>query len=83
MYVCTCVCMFTASYASLLAISRRILNCSTVCDFLCSSPILFSDDFLVLRERVLSSSWAFLHAIDVDLKVGRFLVSLIPAEDVL
>lgn len=28
-------------------------------------------------------SLAVLHAVDIDLKVGRFLVSLIPAEDVL
>lgn len=49
--------------------------------------VLFSGGYPVLK-RVLSSPRAarysaFLHAIDVNLKVGRFLVSLIPAEDVL
>jgi len=45
--------------------------------------VLFSGGYPVLKRVLLSSPRtarysAFLHAIDVNLKVGRFLVSLIP-----
>lgn len=65
-YVYVCMCIYCSRVLSLLAFRspaisrRRILNCSTVCDFLCgsSSCSSFSDGYPVLRKRVLSSARA-------------------------
>lgn len=63
---------------------RRIFDCSTVCDFLWFFLVsCFPMDILPYVSascRLLGppDTLPFLHAVDVDLKVGRFLVSLIP-----
>lgn len=90
-YVYVCMCIYCSRVLSLLAfrsprsLADEFSTARQLCDFLCgsSSCSSFSDGYPVLRERVLSFARAarysaFLHAIDVDLKVGRFLVSLIP-----
>lgn len=88
-YVCLCIycfrvlCFAPRSLADESSTARQCATSYVILPCVVLPRILFSGGYPVLRERVLSSPRAarysaFLHAVDVDLKVGRFLVSLIP-----